>query len=100
MVIMTKEKNTSEDTFRQLEKLAIERQKWEDKQKQSTPEVPDKSGEVGIYDEHASHWFGGGFVYRTESNKYFALTGDGYSFVNPVHLESYFMFLESEKDQK
>ena len=81
----------SEETIKRIEALGEERSKWEEEQRQKTPEAPDESGEIGIYDEDASRWFGGQFVYRTESSTYFAYTGEGYKLVNPTHLESYLM---------
>lgn len=71
---------------------------WEEEQRRATPDCPDESGERGTYDEGASKWFGGVFIYKTESGKYFAFTGDGYRFVNPLHLQSYLKSAEQKNN--
>lgn len=70
--------------------------RWEEEQRQATPECPDETRERGSYDENASKWFGGSFIYRTESGKYFAFTGDEYKLVNPIHLQSYLKSAEQK----
>ncbi len=90
----------SEELLREYKEEAAERRKWEEEQKQKTPEAPDESEEIGKYDENASKWFGGHFIYKTDSGKYFTLTGEGYEFVNPLHLESYLMSLRKKVDQQ
>lgn len=88
----------SEKTIKRIEELGEERRRREEEHRQRTPEAPDESGEVGKYDDDASKWFGG-YIYKTESDTYFAYTGEGYKLVNPIHLESYLM-LKRRKEQE
>lgn len=88
----------SKEVLQKYKKEAAERRRWEEEQKQKTPEAPDESGEIGRYDEDASKWFGG-YIYKAESDTYFAYTGEGYKLVNPIHLESYLM-LKRRKEQE
>ena len=95
MVVKEKpQEGLSEEVLQEYRAEAAARRRWEEEHRQMTPEAPDESGEIGIYDEDASRWFGGQFVYRTESSTYFAYTGEGYKLVNPLHLESYLMSLK------
>lgn len=88
----------SEEALEKHREVMEELDRWEEEQRQATPESPDESGETGVYAEGASKWFGGGFVYKTESEKYFAFTGEGYKFVNPIHLESYLKSVDQRKN--
>ena len=71
--------------------------RWVEEQRRATPECPDESRDRGAYDENASKWFGGSFVYKTESGKYFAFTGNEYKLVNPIHLQSYLRTVDQKK---
>ncbi len=96
---MSKEKvqvGISEETLERHRKVMEELDCREEERKRETPEAPDKSGEIGRYDEDASNWFGGAFVYKTDSGKYFTWNG----FVNPLHLESYLMYQDREKPKE
>lgn len=86
----------SEEVLRKYKKEAVERRRREEEHRQRTPEAPDESGEIGKYNEDASNWFGGQFIYKTETGRYFAYTGEGYKFVTPIHLESYLMSLKKK----
>lgn len=84
----------SEEALHNFSEVVDRMQRREEELRQSTPEAPDESGEIGRYNEDASNWFGGQFVYKTETGRYFAYTGEGYIFVNPIHLESYLASLK------
>lgn len=101
MVIKEKtQPGISEKVLQRFREVVDEGRRREEEHKQKTPEAPDESGEIGRYDEDASNWLGGHFVYRTDSDRYFTLTGDGYKFVNPIHLESYLMSRRDESRKK
>lgn len=103
MIDMVKERpqsGISNHTEYEIEKLAKKRRLWEEEQKQKTPLAPGGSGEIGEYDEDASRWLGG-FIYKTDSGKYFGLVGRSeYKFLRGVTFESYLKSLQKRKKEE
>jgi hypothetical protein len=100
MVTMTKEKTRgiSKEILKDIRELGEKQRRWEQEQKQKRPEAPNESGEVGIYDDDASKWFGGAFIYKTGSGKYFSLVGrDTYRPLKGVNFETYLKSIQSRK---